>query len=86
MVSGAHDILAIVFPPLPFFTHMHAQYLSHTTVQAEIAGTGHWMAPEVMETMEANINKKCDSFSYGMVVYELLVHKVLYDAHLEIWL
>ena len=55
-----------------------AQYLSHTTVQTGPAGTPRWMAPEVMEAVEANINKKCDSFSFGMVVYELFVHKVPY--------
>ena len=55
-----------------------ARYLSHTTAQTGTAGTPRWMAPEVMEAVEAKINKKCDSFSYGMVVYELLVHKVPY--------
>ena len=55
-----------------------ARYLSHTTVQTNASGTFRWMAPEVMEAVEAKINKKCDSFSYGMVVYELLVHQVPY--------
>ena len=55
-----------------------ARYLSHTTMQTGVAGTPRWMAPEVMEAVEANINKKCDSFSYGMVVYELFVHQVPY--------
>ena len=55
-----------------------ARYLSHTTMQTKASGTFRWMAPEVMEAVEANINKKCDSFSYGMVVYELLVHQVPY--------
>ena len=56
-----------------------ARNLSHTTMQSAVAGTARWMAPEVMEAVESNINKQCDSFSYGMVVYELLVHKVPYD-------
>ena len=55
-----------------------ARYLANTTAQTGAAGTFRWMAPEVMEAVEANINKKCDSFSYGMVVYELLVHQVPY--------
>ena len=55
-----------------------ARYLSHTTAQTGAAGTYRWMAPEVMEAVEANINKKCDSFSFGMVAYELLVHKLPY--------
>ena len=54
------------------------QYLSHTTMQTREAGTYRWMAPEIMEAVEANISKKCDSFSYGMVVYELLVLQVPY--------
>ena len=55
-----------------------ARYLSHTTMQTREAGTYRWMAPEIMEAVEANISKKCDSFSYGMVVYELLVLQVPY--------
>ena len=55
-----------------------ARYLSHTTMQTREAGTHRWMAPEVIEAVDANINKKCDSFSFGMVVYELFVHKVPY--------
>ena len=55
-----------------------ARYLSHTTVQTDTSGTFRWMAPEVMEAVEAKINKKCDSFSYGMVLYELLIQEVPY--------
>ena len=55
-----------------------ARYLSHTTAQTGAAGTLRWMAPEVMEAVEANINKKCDSYSFGMVAYEILVHKLPY--------
>ena len=55
-----------------------ARYLSHTTVQTGVTGTPRWMAPEVIEAVEAQISKKCDSFSYGMVVYELFVHNVPY--------
>jgi len=31
-------------------------------------GTDCWMAPEIVQNVEANINKMCDVFSYGMVV------------------
>ena len=55
-----------------------ARYLSHTTVQTGAAGTHRWMAPEVMEADEAKINKKCDLFSFSMVVYELFVHQLPY--------
>ena len=55
-----------------------ARYLSQTTVQTKASGTFRWMAPEVMEAVEAKINKKCDSFSYGMVVYELFAHQLPY--------
>ena len=55
-----------------------ARYLTNTTAQTGEAGTYRWMAPEVMEAVEAKINKKCDSFSFGMVAYELLVHKLPY--------
>jgi len=57
-----------------------ARYLANTTVQTGEAGTRRWMAPEVMEEVEAKINKKCDSYSFGMVAYELLVHKLPYYA------
>ena len=53
-----------------------ARYLSHTTVQTREAGTHRWMAPEIMEQVDSKISKKCDLFSYGMVVYELFAHQV----------
>ena len=34
------------------------------------------MSPEVMEEMEACINKRCGAYSYGMVIYELFEHRV----------
>ena len=42
-------------------------------------GTPRWMAPEIVASVEANINKMCDVFSYGMVVYEIFSHKIPYD-------
>ena len=46
------------------------------TAKTTQKGTYRWMAPEVVEDMEANINKLCDVFSYGMVLYEIFDHKI----------
>ena len=37
------------------------------------------MAPDIVEGVEANINKMCDVFSYGMVLYEVFAHKIPYE-------
>ena len=42
-------------------------------------GTYRWMAPEIVEGIEANINKMCDVFSYGIVLYEIFAGKIPYD-------
>ena len=42
-------------------------------------GTYRWMAPEIVEGVEANINKMCDVFSFGMVLYEIYACKIPYD-------
>ena len=42
-------------------------------------GTPRWMAPEIVAGVEAKINKMCDVFSYGMVLYEIFARKVPYD-------
>ena len=39
-------------------------------------GTFRWMAPEIVQNVEAIISKKCDVFSYGMVLYEIYDHKI----------
>ena len=49
------------------------------TVTTELAGTYRWMAPEIMNQAVARINKKCDLFSYGMVLFELFAHKIPYS-------
>ena len=49
--------------------------ISNTTQK----GTPRWMAPEILAGVEASINKMCDVFSYGMVVYEIISRKVPYD-------
>ena len=42
-------------------------------------GTYRWMAPEIVEGVEANINKMCDVFSFGMVMYEIFACKIPYE-------
>ena len=54
-----------------------ARELTHT-VTTEQAGTRRWMAPEILRAAEARINKKCDLFSYGMVLFELFAHEIPY--------
>ena len=63
-----------------------ARELMHTTT-TELAGTYRWMPPEIMRAAEARINKKCDLFSYGMILYELFAHKKPYadlDGDVEV--
>ena len=58
-----------------------AREATHTTT-TEQAGTYRWMSPEVMRTAVAKINKKCDLFSYGMIIVELFAHEIPYaDLH-----
>jgi serine/threonine protein kinase len=52
-----------------------ARHLSETCVPTGQAGTYRWMAPEIIEE-HAKINKKCDVFSYGMMLYEIYEVKV----------
>ena len=58
-----------------------ARELTHTTT-TEQAGTYRWMSPEIMRSAVAKINKKCDLFSYGMILVELFAHEIPYaDLH-----
>ena len=54
-----------------------ARTLANTTMTSQ-KGTYRWMAPEVIEDVKANINKMCDVFSYGMVLYEIFSCKIPY--------
>ena len=54
-----------------------AREVTHTTT-TEHAGTYRWMSPEIMRSAYARINKKCDLFSYGMVLFELFAHETPY--------
>lgn len=46
--------------------------------QSTVRGTYRWMAPEIMKEDDAIIDKKCDVFSYGCVLYELFERKLPY--------
>ena len=48
--------------------------LQETTSVCKVAGTPRWMAPEVAENN--SIDKKCDVFSFSLIVWELLEHKI----------
>ena len=48
------------------------------TAKTTQKGTYRWMAPEIMKGLETNINKMCDVFSYGMVLYEIFACKIPY--------
>ena len=54
-----------------------ARELTHT-ITTEQSGTYRWMPPEIMVAAKARINKKCDLFSYGMILFELFAHKLPY--------
>ena len=56
-----------------------ARALTKTATQTKAAGTYRWMPPEIMADADARINKKCDLFSYGMVMYEMLAHQIPYS-------
>ena len=49
-----------------------ARSLDHTTAQSTVTGTYRWMAPEIVRDPKARISKKCDVYSYAMVLYELV--------------
>ena len=55
-----------------------ARELLHTTTTTEQAGTFRWMSPEIMRAAKARVNKKCDLFSYGMILFELFAHEIPY--------
>ena len=54
-----------------------ARELTHTTTTEQV-GTYRWMSPEIMRSAIAKINKKCDLFSYGMILVELFAHEIPY--------
>ena len=53
-----------------------ARVLEHTTTMSEMRGTLRWMAPEFNDRADAKISKRCDVFSYGMILYEIYAHEI----------
>ena len=49
-----------------------ARQLSKTCTPTGKMGTYRWMAPEIAESENTRINNKCDVFSYGMIIYEII--------------
>ena len=52
-----------------------AKILDVTAAKTGETGTYRWMAPEFLEKSK-KINKRCDMFSYGMILYEIYAHEV----------
>ena len=60
-----------------------ARFLKGTTFASNVAGTPHWMAPEVARNDA--INKQCDVFSFSLIVWEMMEQKIPYgDAPSDI--
>ena len=60
-----------------------ARTLDGTTFASKVSGTLRWMAPEV--AVDEAINKMCDVFSFSLVVWELMEHKIpFHDARNEL--
>ena len=54
--------------------------LDHPTAQMAMTGNYRWMAPEVIQDDNAQINQKCDVFSYGMVLFELVTQELPFEG------
>jgi sterile alpha motif and leucine zipper-containing kinase AZK len=50
-----------------------SRFLTNTT-KMSLAGTFPWMAPEIIQGLP--VSEKCDSFSYGVMLWELLTQEV----------
>ena len=57
--------------------------MPNTTNVSKESGTWRWMAPEVAK--KTQVNKACDVFSFSMVVWELMEHRIpFFDEDSEI--
>ena len=65
---------------LKLSSFMCAQELEHT-ITMSVRGTHRWMAPEFFINSDARVNKRCDVFSYGMVLYEIFAHEIPFSDH-----
>ena len=51
-----------------------ARVLQHTTAMSKAVGSLIWMAPEILEKQTGRVlSKACDVYSYGIVLWELLM-------------
>ena len=53
-----------------------ARPLENTASVTGMTGTHRWMAPEFNDTATTKVNKRCDVFSYGMVLYEIFTQNL----------
>ncbi|XP_013398993.1 mitogen-activated protein kinase kinase kinase 20 [Lingula anatina] len=51
-----------------------ASRIMGSTTKMSLAGTFPWMAPEVIQSLP--VSETCDTWSYGVVLWELLTHEV----------
>lgn len=72
----SHNVLVCTTGNVKLCDFGCAKWLEHTAPQSQVMGTHRWIAPEIHENAEAKINKACDVFSYGMVLYELFEHQI----------
>ncbi|XP_052791423.1 mitogen-activated protein kinase kinase kinase 20-like [Mya arenaria] len=49
-----------------------------STAKMSLAGTFPWMAPEVIQSQP--VSETCDTWSYGVVLWELLTHEVPFNG------
>ncbi|XP_076026044.1 mitogen-activated protein kinase kinase kinase 20 [Genypterus blacodes] len=54
-----------------------SKFLTHTT-HMSLVGTFPWMAPEVIQSLP--VSETCDTFSYGVVLWEMLTREVPFDG------
>ena len=50
------------------------QFSGHSIDQSKMARS-RWTAPEILDSKRSVTDPTCDTFSYGMILYELFVHK-----------
>ena len=60
-----------------------AKVLEGTATKTGVTGTYRWMAPEFIDKRFEKINRRCDVFSYGMILYELFAHELPFPGSKE---
>ena len=53
-----------------------ARVLERTATVTGMTGTYRWMAPEFNDKADTRVNRRCDVFSYGMVLYEIFAQEI----------